>query len=382
MRLNAYSSAHFSSRQKNMKTKTATIVFIAIAIAGMVFFLNDRYQPPAPGGADGLKSENKTREVAGANGRKFSIPANVERIAAAGAMNQIVFMLGGGDKLVATAEGVQKGFFPVVFPRIKEIPAACGGPGPGTLNMETLLKANPQVVFGSYVNDKDVETLASAGIALFGLKLETPPDIKDTISMIGKIIGPEAEQKAAAFNRYYDQNLDYARQTTAAAPKVKVFAANSDGGSGPIGTVPANDILTSYINAAGGINIAAEKLPALLADGSATVDFEFLIGQQPEAIIAQNRQIYDYITDGKNGSQWQYLDAVKNKKVYLNPKGVYLWSVRSAEGALEPLWLAKIMHPEKTADLDIKQKTREFYRDNYRYELSDAQVENILFPEN
>jgi iron complex transport system substrate-binding protein len=116
--------------------------------------------------------------------------------------------------------------------------------------------------------------------------------------MIGKIIGPEAEQKAAAFNRYYDQNLDYARQTTAAAPKVKVFAANSDGGSGPIGTVPANDILTSYINAAGGINIAAEKLPALLADGSATVDFEFLIGQQPEAIIAQHRQIYDYITDG------------------------------------------------------------------------------------
>jgi hypothetical protein len=56
--------------------------------------------------------------------------------------------------------------------------------------------------------------------------------------------------------------------------------------------------------------------------------------------------------------------------------------VRSAEGALEPLWLAKIMHPEKTANLDIKQKTKEFYRDNYHYELSDAQVENILFPEN
>jgi hypothetical protein len=114
-----------------MKTKTATIVFIAIAIAGMVFFLNDRYQPPAPGGADGLKSENKTREVAGANGRKFSIPANVERIAAAGAMNQIVFMLGGGDKLVATAEGVQKGFFPVVFPRIKKFPRPTAAPDPG-----------------------------------------------------------------------------------------------------------------------------------------------------------------------------------------------------------------------------------------------------------
>jgi len=68
--------------------------------------------------------------------------------------------------------------------------------------------------------------------------------------------------------------------------------------------------------------------------------------------------------------------------VYLNPKGVYLWSVRSAEGALEPLWLAKILHPELAASLDIKQKTKEFYRDNYYYELSDEETENIMFPEN
>ncbi|GMX58115.1 MAG: ABC transporter substrate-binding protein [Candidatus Yanofskyibacterium parasiticum] len=368
-----------------MKIKITIMVLAAIsivAIAGMALFSSNRSQPPAPGGADSSKSESKTREIVDAGGKKITIPAKVERIAAAGALNQIVFMLGGGGKLVATAEGVQKGFFTTVFPRIKELPAAYAGAGPGTLNMETLLKANPQVVFGSYVNDKDVKTLASAGIALFGLKLNTPQDIKDTVSMVGKIIGPEAEQKAAAFNRYYDQNLDYARQTTAAAAKIKVFAASSDGGSGPIGTVPANDILTSYIEAAGGINIVAEKLPTTLADGSASVDFEFLISRQPEVIVAQNRQIYDYITDPKNGSQWQYLDAVKNKKVYLNPKGVYLWSVRSAEGALEPLWLAEILHPELTADLDMEQKMKEFYRDNYYYELSDAQVENILFPEN
>ena len=368
-----------------MKTKTAIRILVAVSIAaigGTMFFLNNSSRLPIADEKSELKSESETREITDGAGKKITIPAKVERIAAAGALNQIVFMLGGGDKLVATAEGVQKGFFPVVFPRIKEIPAAYGGPGPGTLNMETLLKANPQVVFGSYVNDKDVETLASAGIALFELKLNTPPDIKDTISMVGKIIGPEAEQKAADFNRDYDQILDYARHLTAGALKVKVFAASSDGGGGPISTVHGNDILTSYIDAAGGVNIAAEKLPTAPADGSASVDFEFLIAQQPEIIVAQNRQIYDYITDEKNGSQWQYLDAVKNKKVYLNPKGVYLWSVRSAEGALEPLWLAKILHPELATNLDVKQKTKEFYRNNYYYELSDEEAENIMFPEN
>ena len=365
-----------------MKTKIAIMIFAAIVIASAVFFLNNNSRPPLAGDKSELKSESETREITDGAGKKITIPAKVERIAAAGALNQIVFMLGGGDKLVATAEGVQKGFFPVVFPRIKELPAAYGGPGPGVLNMETLLEANPQVVFGSYANDEDIKTLAAAGIAVFELKLNTPPDIKDTISMVGKIIGPEAEQKAADFNLYYDENINYARQLTAGALKVKVFVASNDGGGGPINTVPGNDILTSYIDAAGGINIAAEKLPAALADGSASVDFEFLIAQQPEIIIAQNRQIYDYITDEKNGSQWQYLDAVKNKKVYLNPKGVYLWSVRSAEGALEPLWLAKILHPELAASLDIKQKTKEFYRNNYYYELSDEETENIMFPEN
>lgn len=320
------------------------------------------------------------REVVGPQGEKIAIPARIERIGAAGAMNQVIYMLGAGDKIVATSEFAQKGFFSVIYPRIKEVPTAYAGPGPGVLNMETLLAARPQIVFGSYVNDKDVETLASAGIVLLGLKLDTPEDIKSTILMIGEIIGPEAKEKAVEFNRYYDENMEYAREKTKNAPKVKVFAADSDGGSGPIDTAPGNDILTSYIEAAGGANIAAGKLPTALADGSALVDFEFLNMERPNVIITQNRKIYDYIMDPSNGSQWQNLEAVRNRRVFVNPYGAYLWSARSAEGALESLWLAKVLHPELSADLDMEQIVRDFFKKYYYYNLSDKEVQEILFP--
>jgi iron complex transport system substrate-binding protein len=320
-----------------------------------------------------------TRTVTDANGQEVTIPYEVTRIAASGALNQIVLMLGGADKLVATAQGVQSGLFATVYPRIKSIPAAYAGAGPGVLNMETLLQARPEVVFGSF-NEEDAQTLSSANIAMLGLSLNDPEDIKNTITLVGRVLGTEAEEKAAGFIEYYDGNLSYASERTKDGPKTRVFVASGDGSKGPINTIPANDINTAYLAAAGAVNIAAGKFPAAPAGGAAAVDFEFLIGEQPEVIIATSKSVYDYITDAGNGSQWQALTAVKNKKVYLNPKGVYLWSVRSAEGALQPLWLAKTLHPELFEDLDIAARVKEFYKTYYYYDVQEAEVEDILNP--
>lgn len=325
-------------------------------------------------------SEPATRTVTDTKGEEITIPYEVTKIAAGGALNQVVLMLGGADKLVATAEAVQTGLFPVVYPRIKEVPTAYAGAGGGTLNVETILETSPQVVFGGAANDKDAETLKSANIASLGLTLNTPDDIKNTVKLVGQVLGGDAEKKAEDFNKYYDGNIKYATDATSSSNKIKVFVANADGSKGAINSIAGNDINSSYIQAAGGINIVAEQFPTTPSSGAAAVDFEFLIKEQPDVIIAYNKATYDYIMDASNGSQWQNLDAVKNKKVYLNPKGVYLWAVRSAEGALQPLWLAKTLHPEATKDLDIGEKTKEFYKTYYNYNLSDEELKGVLNP--
>lgn len=330
---------------------------------------------------NGKKQSSQTTErtVVDGNGRTVTIPNEVNRVAVGGAFNQIVLMLGGADKIVATAEGVQTGFFAKVYPKIKEIPAAYTGSGAGTVNMETLLKSEPQVVFGTF-NEGDAETLKSANISMVGVVLNKPEDIKNSISIVGKVLGTKAEEKANEFIKYYDDNLKYVGEKTKSSTKVRVFVASGDGAKGSVTTIAGNDIHTSYLEAAGATNIVAEKFPDAPSNGTVSVDFEFLFEQQPEVIIATSKSSYDYIMDSNNGSQWQKLSAVKNKKVYLNPKGVYLWSVRSAEGALQPLWLAKTLHPDLFNDLDIKQKVKEFYKNYYYYDVTDVEIEEILNP--
>lgn len=321
----------------------------------------------------------KGRVITDVYGNDVTLPEKIDRVSAHGAVNQMVLMLGGGDKIVATSEAVQKSFFATVYPRIKEVAAAYMGAGVGTLNVETLLEQKPQVVFSS-VDEKERDVIESAGIAMVGLKIVTIEDIKNTMLTVGKVLGEESEKKAEEFIKYYDGNLNYTKEKTKDVNKIKVFVASGDGSKGSVNTIPGNDINTSYIDIAGGVNIVAESIPVTPSSGTVAVDFEFLLNNQPEVIIANSKAAYDYIVDKSNGSQWQDLDAVKNGKVYLNPKGVYLWSVRSAEGALQPLWLGKILHPELFDDLDIKEKVKEFYETNYFYDLSDKEIEEILNP--
>lgn len=321
------------------------------------------------------------RVITDSEGNEIHLPTKIDRVATNGALNQIILMLGGAEKIVATSEAVQKSFFATVYPRIKEVPAAFGGAGAGVMNKESILQQHPQVIFGSGYSEEDKKVLNSGGVTVVGIKLITPEDMKNTFLLVGKVLGEESEKKAQEFVKYYDNNVNYVKEKTKGANKVKVFVASGDGSKGSINTIPGNDINTSYLDAAGGINIAAESIPTTPASGnSAAVDFEFLINNQPEVIIANSKTTYDYIVDKNNGSQWQELDAVKKGKVYLNPKGVYLWSVRSAEGALQPLWLGKTLHSDLFSDLDIKKTVKDFYKVYYNYDLNDNEIADVLNP--
>ncbi|MGH3778235.1 MAG: hypothetical protein ACRDRR_21270 [Pseudonocardiaceae bacterium] len=78
--------------------------------------------------------------------------------------------------------------------------------------------------------------------------------------------------------------------------------------------------------------------------------------------------------------RWSNVTAVRNQQVFANPTGVYVWSVRSAESALQPLWAAKTFHPDLFPELDMAAEVKNFYSTFYSYDLSDDQVNAILNP--
>jgi iron complex transport system substrate-binding protein len=72
------------------------------------------------------------------------------------------------------------------------------------------------------------------------------------------------------------------------------------------------------------------------------------------------------------------VEAVRNKRVYTCPYGIYLWSVRSGEGAMLPLWLGTKMYPDLFKDVDMAKVVRDFFKNYYAYDIPDSETATVL----
>jgi iron complex transport system substrate-binding protein len=72
--------------------------------------------------------------------------------------------------------------------------------------------------------------------------------------------------------------------------------------------------------------------------------------------------------------------AVRDGRVYANPRGMFWWCRETSEEALQFLWVAKLLYPDAFADIDMAAETRAFYKDFYRIDLSDDEIRDFLSP--
>jgi len=59
------------------------------------------------------------------------------------------------------------------------------------------------------------------------------------------------------------------------------------------------------------------------------------------------------------------------------PTGVFFWD-GGPESVLLMLWVAKTVHPELFADLDLRARVREYYLKFYDIALDDNSIVNLL----
>ncbi|MFA6734924.1 MAG: ABC transporter substrate-binding protein, partial [Sphaerochaetaceae bacterium] len=174
-----------------------------------------------------LLSAQTKRTVTDLSGRKVAIPFSVTRVAANGALAQMVLMLGGEGPLVATGSFVTRNPMLVkIYPGVRNVPAIFGPPGEkSSVNLELLMKARPDVVFGE---DESIEALGIPTVAVSLLNFE---DIRKTITLVGEVLGGDAQKRATAFCNYYDSTIEYMSSRTVAIPeskRPKVFYASGD----------------------------------------------------------------------------------------------------------------------------------------------------------
>ena len=78
---------------------------------------------------------------------------------------------------------------------------------------------------------------------------------------------------------------------------------------------------------------------------------------------------------------WSPVNAVKNKRVYKMPLGMYRSYTAGVDAPIALWWLAKACYPTLFEDIDITEKTVGYYQDVFGITLTAEQANSIFDPD-
>jgi iron complex transport system substrate-binding protein len=349
--------------QRKMFKSIFTALFLALVMAASAF------AAPIPAGK---------RVVVDQLGRSVVIPQHVQRVVCL--MHQaidITLELGAGDQLVGVMKEWEDRLFPgiaVIYPRITKLAT------PGTLtevNMEELLKLNPDLVIVThYFSPDTIKKIEKAGIPVVAVSLYqadfeqasklnpklTDPDKAYTIGMrmgvnlLGEIYGKEKEAKK--LNEFVAEKRALVGDKLSRIPdskKITCYMANPN-----LQTYGSGKYVGVFFDKAGGINVARN------INGIRNVNMEQVLQWNPQVIIVQDRYAKKVYPQIMKDPAWASIKAVKTKRVYVTPEFVKPWGHATPEAmALGELWMAKKLYPDQFKDVDLPKIVQEFYKTFY-----------------
>ncbi len=335
-----------------------------------------------------LAETAKTRTVVDQNGRAVKIPAQVKRVVVTTIWPlPSVFMMvdGSAKKLVgippASRSAAQASMLATMTPEI--LKAETGFVNNTDVNLEELMKLRPDVVLYRAENTPEQIKLEKTGIPAVAFKTASIADanaienVYTWMKLLGQILGKES--KAELFKQYAQNALEQIQERTRNLPLEKkprvlfLFRHNEKEiivpGTGHFGQF--------WLTATGAVNCAAEL------KGTPVVNMEQIYRWDPDIIYITNfteTLPQDLLENKVNGQDWSRVKAVKNRRVYKVPLGIYRWYPPSTDAPLMLKWLAQKNHPELFKDFSIEKALRDYYKQFYRYQLNEREIQKILNP--
>ncbi|MGO1447645.1 ABC transporter substrate-binding protein [Corynebacterium casei] len=266
------------------------------------------------------------------------------------------------------ADANERGIMYNVYPEAKDTPIVSDSSF--VPNMETVIDIDPDVfIQWGDRGDDVVAPIESAGISMLGLENGTQEDLETTISMFGEVLGQEerADHMLSEMDAEAEEITKQVKAIGEPAQRAALLTYASDGMSISTGTHYTQHIFDLI----GLENIGADSN---IKDGN--VSAEQLIAADPEILFLS---AFSDTTpeDIYNDPQLKDLTAVKEKRVYRTPIGMYRWQVPCAESSLFWHWAAQLAYPD-SYEVDLKAKTEELISYDYGYEITDEDYEKIM----
>ncbi len=324
-------------------------------------------------------SEAETKIVTNLNGTEIEVPVNVERVAALfGPSYEKIYLLNAEDKIVAAGD-FHKGGWPWSNQIYKRLDTVVGIENAhSSLNIEDLLKYEPQVVF-YFPNPEAVASINEAGMVAIPMastgKFE---DTKNVLTLYADVLGGEAVDIAKKYANYFDEKVKMVTDITSKISKEDrpdVYFSNQN----ILWTAGKKSDMVEVIELAGGNCVHKE-----IEGGSKNeITIEQLLEWNPDYIFVDhagssgNATAEEVIKDMLDDNRYEQIKAIKNDNIYISPTGVFFWDA-GQQKVLMLMWMAKHLHPEHFSALDMAQELKYFYKEFYRYDLTDQETDRIL----
>ncbi len=322
-------------------------------------------------------------------GNEVEVPYDIERIAVADIYplpSVLSVFFDSAEKIVgmapASMTAAQNSLLSELYPEILD--AETGFTDGTAVNVEELIKLDPDVVFYGASNPEIGEQLKNAGIPGIAISVNkwdynAIETLDNWISLISEMF-PEND-KTQLVSDYSNQVYDEIQQRVADMSdeeRARVFFLFQYSETA-IATSGQHFFGQWWADAIGAVNVAQE----LATDNANKVSMEQIYGWNPDTVLITNfNPAYpDDLFNNTIGSyDWSEIDAIKLGQVYKMPLGMYRSYTPGVDTPITLCWLAKTVYPELFADINVTEKTIEYYDTVFGIDLTAEQAESIFTP--
>ena len=252
------------------------------------------------------------------------------------------------------------------------------------LNIEEIMKLEPDVILYNAGNSAHAEILQASGIpsigfATVGASTEADPleRYKEWLKLLGDVFGEQGKTDdfiAAGDAIVADVESRIAEIPEDERPSALILWKYSDGvpqvsGQGTFGTY--------WMKHLGVTDVAQE------ATGFAQTSMEQIYSWDPDILFLdgpglQPLRTDDVLTGNVDGADFSTLTAVQNGRVYNTTLGMWNWFTPNPDAPLVLAWLACKTYPDAFADYPLEDTIKEYYKTWYGYDVTDAELEEML----
>lgn len=253
------------------------------------------------------------------------------------------------------------------------------------LNIEEIMKLEPDVIFYNAGNQEHAEILKASGIPCIGFATvgaETEADpinrYQEWLRLLEDVFGESGKTTAfqeAGNNIVADVEERIAKIPEDERPSAMILWKYANGvpqvsGQGTFGTY--------WLKRLGVTDVVASE-----AKGFTQVNMEQVYNWDPDILFLDGPGLLslttsDVLENKVEGADFSTLSAIKNERVYDTTLGMWNWFTPNPDAPLVYAWMACKTYPEAFADYPLEETIKNYYHDWYNYDITDADLEEML----